>query len=114
MEVEAQQYDPVASKLVFEQAVKPLMMKMELDSTVVEENQNEARPRININKVKNFREESENSGRETSTGERITEELRREKISSWRKISGDGDGGDYDGSRDGKLGRGTIRQYTIV
>ncbi|KAJ4960078.1 hypothetical protein NE237_019988 [Protea cynaroides] len=39
MEVEAQQYDPVASKLVFEQVVKPLMMKMKPDSAVVEENQ---------------------------------------------------------------------------
>ncbi|KAJ4974748.1 hypothetical protein NE237_007922 [Protea cynaroides] len=39
MEVEAHQYDPVASKLVFEQAVKPLMLKMEPDSAVVEEHQ---------------------------------------------------------------------------
>ncbi|KAJ4969883.1 hypothetical protein NE237_002982 [Protea cynaroides] len=39
MEVEAHQYDPVATKLVFEQAVKPFIMKMKPDSAVVEENQ---------------------------------------------------------------------------
>ncbi|KAJ4975721.1 hypothetical protein NE237_000827 [Protea cynaroides] len=38
MEGEAHQYDPVAIKLVFEQAVKPFIMKMKPNSTVVEEN----------------------------------------------------------------------------
>ncbi|KAJ4972662.1 hypothetical protein NE237_005836 [Protea cynaroides] len=38
-EVEAHQYDPVATKLVFEQAVKPFIMKLEPDLAVVEENQ---------------------------------------------------------------------------
>ncbi|KAJ4978722.1 hypothetical protein NE237_009502 [Protea cynaroides] len=35
MEVEAHQYDPVATKLVFEQAVKPFIMKMKPDSAVI-------------------------------------------------------------------------------
>ncbi|KAJ4962179.1 hypothetical protein NE237_022118 [Protea cynaroides] len=39
LNVEAHQYDPIASKLVFEQVVKPLAMKMEADSAVVEENE---------------------------------------------------------------------------
>ncbi|XP_042515381.1 glutathione S-transferase-like [Macadamia integrifolia] len=39
MEVEAHHFDPVTSKLVFEQVVKPMMMNMETDSAVVEENQ---------------------------------------------------------------------------
>ncbi|KAJ4973796.1 hypothetical protein NE237_006970 [Protea cynaroides] len=37
MDVEAHQYDPVATKLVFEQAVKPFIMKMKPDSAVVKE-----------------------------------------------------------------------------
>ncbi|XP_043695993.1 glutathione S-transferase-like [Telopea speciosissima] len=39
MEVEAHHFDPVTSKLVWEQVVKPMMMSMESDSAIVEENQ---------------------------------------------------------------------------
>ncbi|GMY16878.1 glutathione S-transferase-like [Fagus crenata] len=38
MEVEAQQYDPVASKLVWELGVKPLV-GMDTDTAIVEENE---------------------------------------------------------------------------
>ncbi|XP_043716318.1 glutathione S-transferase-like [Telopea speciosissima] len=39
MEVEAHHFEPVVSKLVFEQAMKPVFMSAEPDSAVVEKNQ---------------------------------------------------------------------------
>ncbi|XP_042502408.1 glutathione S-transferase-like [Macadamia integrifolia] len=39
LEVEAHHFDPIVSKLVFEQLIKPMFMNKEPDSAVVEENQ---------------------------------------------------------------------------